>query len=65
LDSVLESLTQTEKSFSDPVKPVKRVEVAPSGKREGAKKVKLYYGPFNLPKKGDVRICYLSPDQID
>jgi hypothetical protein len=27
--------------------------------------VKLYYGPFNLPKKGDVRICYLSPDQID
>ena len=37
------------------ISPVKRVELTPSGKRAGAKRTKIYFGPHTIPKKGVVR----------
>lgn len=36
-------------------KPAKQIEMKPSGKRPGAKRMKLYFGPHTLPKKGEVQ----------
>jgi hypothetical protein len=38
------------------VGPVKRVELQPSGKRAGAKRTKIYFGPHTIPKKGVVSL---------
>ena len=48
-----ETLKSTFKNYMA-TKPVKTIHIEPSGRRPGAKRVKLYYGPHTLPKKGEV-----------
>ena len=42
------------------VKPARRVELQASGRRSGAKRTKIYFGPHTLPKKGVVRLLSVN-----
>src|SRR5437763_11741794 len=45
------------------VSPVKRVELQASGKRAGAKRTKISFGPHTIPKNGVVSIQQTSIQQ--